>query len=78
MQFKLRECLFRFNGEPVTLVLENPFGGLTNVDTTQSALDAKRADPSVPWGDDECIAIAEEQLPAKFPGADATVSLASA
>lgn len=78
MNFELIEVSFRFNAEPVTIVATNPFGGLTNFNTTQSALDAKRVDTSAPWGDDECLVIVEEQLPDKFPGVESTVSLAAA
>lgn len=78
MNFLLTDVLFQFNQDAVVIVAKNPFGGLTNFATTQTALDAKRADPSAPWGDDECLAIVAEQLPAKFPGLGATVSLAPA
>ena len=79
MNFELIDCLFHFNTEPVTLVARNALGGLTNIETTQTALNARRPSPSQPWGDNEAKAVAEERLPEMLPDvANITVSLRQA
>lgn len=67
MNFVITTISFDIGGEPVTIVTKNPFGGLTNFETTQTALDAERTDVSAPWGDTEVLAVLEQQLPARFP-----------
>lgn len=67
MKFTIIQALYNIGEEPVTVVTQNPFGGLTNVATTQSDLDAARTDPTQPWGDDELLAVVAAKLPTQFP-----------
>jgi hypothetical protein len=75
MNFEITQVLYNVGAEAVTIVARNPLGGLTNFETTQTALNAKRLAPSGPWGDAECKAIVDEALPEKFPDASLTSSL---
>lgn len=75
MNFDITQVTYCIGLEAVTIVAQNPLGGLTNFETTQTALNAKRADPSAPWGDAEVKAVVDDQLPVKFPGATLTSSL---
>ena len=67
MKFTAKEVLYRIGQDAVTIVLENELGGLTNVDSTQSALQA-RASAGIPWGDTEVVAESLAGVAARFPG----------
>lgn len=75
VNFDITQVLYNVGAEAVTIVTQNPLGGLANFETTQTALNAKRTDSSAPWGDAEVKAIVDDALPVKFPGATLTSSL---
>lgn len=67
MQFIAQEVLYRIGQNAVTIVTQNELGGLTNVETTQAALQA-RAPAGAAWSDAEVQAEALAGLTARFGG----------
>jgi hypothetical protein len=76
MEFQLRQVVFGFNEQPVTLVCRDPLGGLKNVYTTLAAMQAMIDNQHLPLtnGADVCtatisafVAIALADLSARFP-----------
>ena len=66
--FRVVQCHYMPGAESVTIVVravDGMFSGVSkDLYTTQAELDARRADPTAPWGDAEVFAEAEAQVEA--------------
>lgn len=75
MNYKVVNVRYDINAEPVTIGVLTPAGDLTYLRSTQTALNAKRPDPSKTWWYNEARAVAYDLLSAQFPGVSITVVL---
>lgn len=72
MTARVTDIRYRRGFEPVTIVVQMPFGGQLRVQTSQATLTARAGGGT--WGDTEVTSIAQDAVDAIYPSSGISVA----